>query len=364
MSASSKIAVGGERPYDVVIGADLLPELAPLLAGAHRVAVIHSAAVAPLAAPVCTALRSAGHGVLGMAVPDGEAAKSLSVAARCWDELGRAGFTRSDAVVGVGGGAVTDLAGFVAAAWLRGVRVVHLPTTLVGMVDAAIGGKTGLNIAAGKNLVGAFHPPAGVLCDLPALRSLPHADVVAGLAEVVKCGFISDPTILDLIEQDAAAAAAHDSSVLRELVERSVRVKAGVVGRDLREAGPREVLNYGHTLAHAIERAECYRWRHGDAVAVGLVFAAELARLAGRLDPRIAARHGEILRRLGLPTTYHAGAWPQLRQAMRVDKKARGDRLRLVVLDDLARPGILDDPDPDLLAEAYAAVGRATATEE
>jgi 3-dehydroquinate synthase len=233
---------------------------------------------------------------------------------------------------------------------------VHLPTTLAGMVDAAVGGKTGINIGRGKNLVGAFHPPAGVLCDLTTLTTLPPADYRAGLGEVVKCGFIADPVILDLIEADPAAAAVAGSPVERELVERSVRVKAEVVGEDLTEQGRREILNYGHTLGHAIERAERYRWRHGDAVSVGLVYAAELARLLGRLDPETAARHRAVLDSLGLPTRYRPDAFPALLDTMRVDKKARGNRLRFVVLDGLAEPGSADNPAPEILAAAYEEV--------
>ncbi|HEY9375906.1 MAG TPA: 3-dehydroquinate synthase family protein, partial [Jiangellaceae bacterium] len=242
--------------------------------------------------------------------------------------------------------------------WLRGVRTVLVPTTLLGMVDAAVGGKTGINTAEGKNLVGAFHPPAGVLCDLEALRTLPDHDFVTGMAEVVKCGFIADPEILQVIERDPSAAARPDGPDLLELVERSIRVKADVVSRDLREAGPREVLNYGHTLGHAIERVEHYRWRHGAAISIGMVFAAELGRLAGRLDDATADRHRSVLTSLGLPTTYAAEAWPRLLAAMRVDKKSRAGQLRFVVLDGLARPSILEAPDPQLMAAAYAEVAR------
>jgi 3-dehydroquinate synthase len=258
--------------------------------------------------------------------------------------------------VGFGGGAVTDLAGFVAATWLRGVPVVHIPTTLLGMVDAAVGGKTGINTSAGKNLVGAFYPPAGVLCDLGTLETLPRNELVAGMAEVVKAGFIADPVILDLIEADPEAAVDPAGPVLRELVERSIRVKADVVSQDLRESGLREILNYGHTLGHAIEKNERYRWRHGAAVSVGLVYAAELGRLAGRLDDATAARHRAVLASLGLPTAYRADAWGRLHDAMRIDKKSRGSRLRFIVLDALARPTVLDDPDPQLLVAAYSAV--------
>jgi 3-dehydroquinate synthase len=291
-------------------------------------------------------------------VPDAEEATTAEVASFCWSVLGRIGLSRSDAVVGVGGGATTDLAAFVAATWLRGVRAVLVPTTLLGMVDAAVGGKTGINTVEGKNLVGAFHPPAGVLCDLEALRTLPANEFVAGLAEVVKCGFIADPEILTIVERDPDTAARPDGPQVRDLVERSVRVKADVVSRDLREAGPREVLNYGHTLGHALERVEHYRWRHGAAVSIGMVFAAELSRLAGRLDDPTADRHRSVLSSLGLPTTYASDAWPRLHEAMRMDKKSRGSRLRFVVLNGLAKPSILEAPDPQLLAAAYAEVAR------
>src|SRR5690606_34535559 len=187
--------------------------------------------------------------------------------------LGRAASTRSDAVVGVGGGATADLAGFVAATWLRGVRAVLVPTTLLAMVDAAVGGKTGINTAEGKNLVGAFHPPAGVLCDLATLPGVPTADYIGGLAEAVQAGSIADPVILDLVEADPEGAVRPEGRHTRELIERAVAVKAEVVSSDLKESGRREILNYGHTLGHAIERAENYRFRHGYAVSIGMVFA-------------------------------------------------------------------------------------------
>ena len=356
MSDLTRIEVTGEAPYAVLVGHGLLGELAPLLSGAQRVAVIHPAALRTTAEAVRDDLRASGFDAHTLEVPDAEDAKTLEVAGFCWDVLGQAGFTRSDAIVGLGGGSVTDLAGYVAACWLRGVRVVQVPTTLLGMVDAAVGGKTGINTAAGKNLVGAFHPPAGVLVDLATLATLPKHELVAGMAEVVKTGFIADPRILELIEEDPAAATDPDSPVLRELVERSIAVKAKVVSADLRESGLRETLNYGHTLGHAIEKNERYRWRHGAAVSVGLVYAAELGRLAGRLDDATAARHTTVLAALGLPLNYSAEAWPTLLETMRVDKKARGNRLRFIVLDGLARPTVLDDPDPGILVAAYSAV--------
>jgi 3-dehydroquinate synthase len=356
MNERTWIPVGGERPYDVLVGRELAGALAALVDGAEQAAVIHPPALKQRADLAAGELAARNVRPLLIEVPDAEAAKSIEVAGGCWDRLGSAGFTRSDAVVAVGGGAVTDLAGFVAACWLRGVRWVPVPTSLLGMVDAAVGGKTAVNTAAGKNLVGAFHPPAGVLCDLSALDTLPAAELVAGLAEVVKCGFIADPAILDLVESDPRSAADPAGPALRELVERAVRVKAEVVAGDLRESRRREILNYGHTLAHAIENVEDYRWRHGDAVAIGLVFAAALARRAGRLDPPTADRHRSVLDKLGLPTRYRADAWPALRAAMQVDKKARGGRLRFVVLDGLARPGLLEAPDEHLLRTAYQEV--------
>jgi 3-dehydroquinate synthase len=354
---ATRIEVGGDRPYEVVVGTGILGELPDLIGErARTVVVIHASGLSQVAAPACEVLRAAGYLVHAEEVPDGEAAKDISVAAGLWSRLAvhRAG--RFDVIVGVGGGAVTDLAGFVAATWLRGVRVVLVPTTLLAVVDAAIGGKTAVNIAAGKNLVGAFHPPAGVLADLAALSSLPAAQYVSGLAEVIKAGFIADPVILELVESDPVAAARPGGPRERELVERAVRMKAGVVAADLREAGQREMLNYGHTLAHAIERAEGYRIPHGNAVAIGMTYAAAVARLAGRLDEATASRHGTVLAAVGLPTRYRAGAWPRLRETMTLDKKSRAARLRLVVLDGLARPAILDDPPEDLLARAYAEV--------
>ncbi|HEY0216356.1 MAG TPA: 3-dehydroquinate synthase [Cellulomonas sp.] len=365
-ASARTVRVAGEQPYDVVIGRHLLGELPALLGpDVRKVLVIHPAALATSAEAMRDDLATHGYEVLLAEVPDAEPAKTAQVAAFCWQVLGQADFTRSDAVVGLGGGSTTDLAGFVASTWLRGVRLVQVPTTLLAMVDAAVGGKTGINTVEGKNLVGTFYPPAGVLCDLAALASMPRYDYVAGLGEVVKCGFIADPLILDLVEAagdlvtDPLRAASSD--VLAELVERSVAVKARVVGEDLREAGLREILNYGHTMGHAIEHVERYQWRHGAAVSVGMVYAAELARLAGRLDEQVVARHRSVLTDLGLPTTYRGDRWDQLHAAMRRDKKTRGSMLRFVVLEDLARPARLEGPDPTLLVAAYAEIAEGAA---
>jgi 3-dehydroquinate synthase len=361
MSAPPEIArieVASDRPYPVLIGRGVSARLTETVTGlgAGTALIVHQPVLAARAEEARQALEAAGVDAHRVEVPDAEDGKSLAVAGYCWEVCGTAGLTRSDVVVGFGGGAVTDLAGFVAATWMRGIRVVHVPTTLLAMVDAAVGGKTGINTASGKNLVGAFHEPSTVLVDLATLDTLPAAELAAGMAEIVKAGFIADPVILDLVERDPAAALDPAGPVLSELVHRSIAVKAAVVAADLRESHLREILNYGHTLGHAVERREGYRWRHGAAVSVGLVFAAELARAAGRLDDATADRHRAILTSIGLPVSYEPGALPELVEIMRGDKKSRSGMLRFVVLDGLAQPGRLEGPDAALLERAYAAV--------
>ncbi|MFF7876960.1 3-dehydroquinate synthase [Streptomyces californicus] len=347
----------GSDPYEVLVGHRLLGELPQLIGDrARRVAVLHPEALAETGEAVRQDLADQGYEAIAIQLPNAEEAKTAEVAAYCWKALGQTGFTRTDVVVGIGGGATTDIAGFVAATWLRGVRWIAVPTTVLGMVDAAIGGKTGINTAEGKNLVGAFHPPAGVLCDLAALESLPVHDYVSGLAEVIKSGFIADPVILDLIEADPEGARTLAGPHTAELIERSIRVKAEVVSSDLKEAGLREILNYGHTLGHAIEKNERYKWRHGAAVSIGMVFAAELGRLAGRLDDATADRHRTVLESVGLPLTYRGDQWPRLLESMKIDKKSRGDLLRFIVLDGVGKPTVLEGPDPAVLLAAYGEV--------
>ncbi|MFF4157915.1 3-dehydroquinate synthase [Streptomyces sp. NPDC001678] len=358
--APTRIQVAGSAgtaPYEVLVGRQLLGELPGLIGTkAKRVAVLHPEALASTGEAIREDLAAQGYEAIAIQLPNAEESKTVEVAAYCWKALGQTSFTRTDVIVGVGGGATTDLAGFVAATWLRGVRWIAVPTTVLGMVDAAVGGKTGINTAEGKNLVGAFHPPAGVLCDLAALESLPVHDYVSGLAEIIKAGFIADPAILDLIEADPEGARTPGGPHTSELIERAIRVKAEVVSSDLKESGLREILNYGHTLAHAIEKNERYNWRHGAAVAVGMVFAAELGRIAGRLDDATADRHRAILTAVGLPVTYRGDQWPKLLETMKVDKKTRGDRLRFIVLDGLAKPTVLEGPDPAMLLAAHAEI--------
>ena len=364
--SDTTLHVGGASPYDVVIGHSVADRLPAILGeSVQRVAVLFAGDLGALADVVVDALVE-HYDVLALGLPLGERAKTAAVAADCWEALGEAGFTRSDAVVTLGGGATTDLGGFVAATWLRGVRVVHLPTTVLGMVDAAVGGKTGINTGAGKNLVGAFHEPAGVLCDLSLLKSLPREELVAGLGEIIKCGFIADPAILDLVESAETDALTPDSPVLRELIERAIRVKIDVVVDDLKETGGvdghpgREVLNYGHTLAHAIERTSDYAVRHGEAVAIGCVYVAELAARGGSLAPAVVERHRAVFGRVGLPTSYSAASFEDLHDAMKMDKKARGSQLRFVVLDDVGQARIMAGPSEDDLRAAYDAIGGAS----
>jgi 3-dehydroquinate synthase len=351
---ATTISITGETAYDVVVGRGVLDRVGDALGpGVKKVLIVHPPTLGVSAAELREQLLQGNYEVLLAEIPDAEAGKRVEVAAFCWQVMGQADFTRTDAVIGFGGGAVTDLAGFVAATWLRGVTLVQVPTTLLGMVDAAVGGKTGINTNEGKNLVGAFYAPRAVIAELELLTSLPRNEILAGMAEVVKCGFIAEPEILEIIEADVDRATDPTTPEFRRLIELSIGVKARVVSNDFKEAGLREILNYGHTLGHAIEHAERYQWRHGAAVAVGMVYAAELGRLTGSLSDAVVDRHRDILNSLTLPTTYPAGRWPTLLATMQRDKKSRAGMLRFIVLDDLARPSVLQGPETALLYAAY-----------
>ncbi|PZQ91540.1 MAG: 3-dehydroquinate synthase [Leifsonia xyli] len=356
MSDTTVIPVAGTgqlADYEVLVGRGVLGRLAETLPPrAEKLLVIHAPALASRAEQLREQLADR-YQVLLAEVPDAEGAKRVEVAAFCWQILGQTDFTRSDAIVGLGGGATTDLAGFVAATWLRGIEVVQVPTTVLAMVDAAVGGKTGINTAEGKNLVGAFWSPRAVLCDLELLDSLPRNEVLAGFAEVVKAGFIAEPEILELVEADPARATDPSTPEFRRAIELAIGMKARVVGEDFTEQGLREILNYGHTLGHAIEHAERYQWRHGAAIAIGMMFAAELSRLTRHLSDADVERHRRILDSLDLPTSYPAGRWPSLLATMKRDKKARGALMRFIVLDDIGRPTVLQGPDESLLFSAY-----------
>ncbi|ROQ58761.1 3-dehydroquinate synthase [Rathayibacter sp. PhB152] len=354
---ATALTVTGANGYDITVGRGLLDGLADAIGPrAAKVLIVHPPTLAVLAAEIRESLLER-YEVLLAEVPDAEAAKRVEVAAFCWQVMGQSDFTRTDAVVGFGGGAITDLAGFVAATWLRGVDLVQVPTTVLGMVDAAVGGKTGINTAEGKNLVGAFHAPRAVVADLDVLTSLPRNEILAGFGEIVKYGMIAEPRILDIIESDVDLATDPTSEEFRSLVELSIGIKARVVSEDFTEQGLREILNYGHTLGHAVEHAERYQWRHGAAVSVGMMFAAELSRLTGSLSDAVVDRQRSVLESLTLPTSYPLGRWETLLAAMQRDKKSRAGMLRFVVLDDLARPSILQGPETSLLFAAYQEIG-------
>jgi 3-dehydroquinate synthase len=288
-------------------------------------------------------------------LPDGEHQKDLSVLENIWQAMGECGLTRSDALVAIGGGATSDLGGFAAATWLRGISWFAIPTTLAAMVDASVGGKTGINSPAGKNLIGAFHSPAAVHIDLRFLGTLSDRDFAAGLAEVIKVGFIADETILTMLEGAPTIEAARKFA--EQLVCKSVAIKANVVSQDFQESKLREILNYGHTLGHAIEKYSHFELRHGEAVSIGLVFAAELSsRLAG-LKEDVVDRHRTLLSQYNLPvsTTIDFGA---LLSLMRSDKKNRGSVMRFIGLNSVGNPHWLDDVDLVDLEQAYERISQ------
>jgi len=344
-----------DRSYDIVVGAGALDQLAqylPLPAHASRVAVVTNAAVGALyEARVVAGLEAMGLEAHIIHVPDGEEAKAINTLAMLWHRMAAIPLNRDDLVVALGGGVVGDLAGFAAASWNRGIAVAQLPTTLLAMVDAAIGGKTGINLPEGKNLVGAFHQPSVVLADTATLTTLPPRELIAGLGEVTKYGFIDDPVVLELLEKDPEAARAGDPALLTEVVRRGAAVKARIVAADERESGERALLNYGHTVGHAIEALTGYdTYRHGEAVALGMVFAARLGERIGVSEDGLADRTVAILDALGLPTggvrLDPAAVWDLLAR----DKKARGG-VRFVLCATPGRAQLVDQPEPRIVDE-------------
>jgi 3-dehydroquinate synthase len=344
MSLPREVAVGGERPYTITIGPGLLGDgaaLAHRLRGRHAL-VVSDEHVAPLyAGAIEAALRAARPGLATarFVMPAGEHEKTLRRFGQVLDALASLGATRDAAVVALGGGVVGDLAGFAAACWMRGIDVVQLPTTLLAMVDSSVGGKTAVDLPAGKNLVGAFHPPRAVVADTTVLRTLPDRELRAGLAEVVKYGAIFDSAFLDWLDAHVEALLARDDDALAEAIARSCRYKAGVVERDPFEHGERALLNFGHTFGHAIEAEQGYAGAgdglvHGEAVAVGMVLAARLSSALGLAPAEDAERLRDLLRRFGLPTTIPPGLPPAaLLQRMRLDKKADAGGIRFVLWD-------------------------------
>jgi 3-dehydroquinate synthase len=346
------IHVSADREYDVVIDTPYVAALKEVAASRSRVAVFFS-----------VDMKSSIPRIEGLdteffyfPIPDGEAGKSVEILHQSWNWLGAAGFTRDDLIIGIGGGAVTDFAGFAAASWLRGIDWVAIPTTVAGMVDAAIGGKTGINSDYGKNLIGAFHSPISVIIDPQWLDSLSDRDFLAGLAEVVKCGFIQDEKILSAMRGKTLSVIRKSRELTIELIERSVQVKADVVSGDFKESFSREILNYGHTFGHAVELSSKYSLRHGECVAIGMAFIAHLAVEVGVMSEDLLKEHLDILTGLGLPTTYSGAEWPELLATMKVDKKSRGDSLRFVVISEVGKTQRLENPIEGALLTAYEKV--------
>ncbi len=351
------VAVPG-APYDVVVGAGVagrLGEVVPVPPHARRAVVVTDPVVGARWGRVAReGLAGAGLEVDAVEVPDGETAKSPAVLGELWSRFAALPLGRDDLVVGLGGGVVTDLAGFAAATWHRGVAVAQVPTTLLGQVDAAVGGKTGINLPEGKNLVGAFHQPVAVVADTATLTTLPPRELRSGLGEVAKYGFLADPGVLDLLEGDPAAAVVGDPDLLTDVVVRGVRVKAALVAADEREGGDRALLNYGHTFGHAIEAVTGYgTYRHGEAVALGMIAAARLGEALGVTEAGLADRTVALLAPLGLPTGGLTADPAALWAAMARDKKARGG-VRFVLC---RRPGVafLSDPVDRAAVEAVLA---------
>lgn len=333
----AEIKVSAEHEYTVRITGDWRGDLSPFLAKRSRVAIIFPAT---MASEIPT-FPSHDREIHLLPVPDGEAGKSPQTLHYLWNELGRLGFTRSDVIVAVGGGTITDLSGFVAASWLRGMDWIAVPTTLAGMVDASVGGKTGVNSPYGKNLIGAFHSPISVLIDSAWITTLSDRDIAAGLAEVVKCGFIDNPEILSMLEGKTVTEVRTNSALVNSLIEKSIATKAKVVSDDFKESSLREILNYGHTFGHAVERVSDYSIRHGEAVAIGMVFIAELSFARGLISQEILNLHRSSLTALSLPTslTQVQGRdnWSSIYSAMALDKKARGNEIRFVTLTELGK---------------------------
>jgi shikimate kinase / 3-dehydroquinate synthase len=358
---SVPVAVAG-RSYSVHVGAGILGRLRLFLplapAGGSAFVVADQDVAGRFLEPVSRAVEDAGWGFVHLPVPEGEAAKTLAVAEALYRQLAVREAQRRDLVVALGGGSTGDLAGFVAATYLRGMPVVQVPTTLLAQVDAAIGGKTAVNLPAGKNLVGAFHQPVAVVADVETLATLPERELRSGLGEVAKYALAFDPALADVLLAARFPTGSDGDAVraLHGLVRRCVEIKAEVVSRDERDTGERLFLNYGHSVGHALERLAGFVGRsHGDAVAIGMVFAARLSERLGVARPGLVERHVRLLEPLGLPVGGPVPAADEVLAAMRMDKKRRG-ALRFVLLEDVGRPVVVDDVAEDAIAETLEAM--------
>jgi 3-dehydroquinate synthase len=338
------ITVKSESQYPVKIGVNWRAEIDSILSIRNKILIL-----APKSIITRYKLKESS-GVLLFQTPEGESQKSLQTVDKVWSKCAAEGVSRADAIIGIGGGATTDLAGFAASAWLRGVAWYAFPTTLAGMVDAAIGGKTGINSKAGKNLIGSFYSPTQVLIDLVFLDTLPSRDVSAGMTEVIKCGFIVDNKIINLAQDDEMD--------FEQLIYRSIKVKADVVSRDFKESKLREILNYGHTLGHAIEKNCGYKLRHGEAVSIGMVFAAELSKELAGLSEDVVLLHRELLKSFDLPTNYPRSKFKQLLALLSNDKKVRNSKLRFIGIKKIGKPVWFDDVSPKILSKVYERIAK------
>lgn len=339
-----RISVKAENKYQVLIGDDHLDAIKRIEKEHNQVLIL-----------IPQSLRkfvklSSSKNVHVLMLPNGEVQKDVKSANRVWRELGKLNFSRQDCIIAIGGGATTDLAGFAAATWLRGIAWYAIPTSLAAMVDASIGGKTGINADSGKNLIGSFHSPKKVIIDLKFLQTLPERDISAGMAEVIKSGFIRDPKILKLLEADVLD--------FEQIIYRSIKVKSKVVGRDFKESKLREILNYGHTLGHAIEKDSKYRLRHGEAVAIGLVFAAELSQILGGLSKSEVERHRSLLKAFNLPITYPKSKLVTLIKIMQADKKVKAGRIRFIGLSRVGKPIWLESVSKADISRAYERIAK------
>jgi len=358
---SRQLAVGGATPYSIQIGPGLIDDgerLAEHLRGRDAF-VLSDDHIAPhylerLQRALCKTRPDIrlGHYV----IPAGEASKTLARFTTVIDAIANAGIRRDACIFALGGGVVGDLAGFTAASWMRGIDCVQVPTSLLAMVDSSVGGKTGVDLPQGKNLVGAFHPPRAVLADTTTLRTLPIRELRAGLAEVIKYGAIIDSDFVDWLDTHAAPLLALDDAALIEAIARSCAHKAAIVGRDPFEHGERALLNFGHTFAHAIETAQGYGGlNHGEAVAVGMVLAAQLSERLGMSHADSTTRLRTLLERFGLPVKLPPGLNPQTLIAhMRLDKKAQASGLRFILWRGTGRAEICADVPEQAVLETLA----------
>jgi len=338
------IKVKAEHNYEVEIGVQYSSAIKQVCSSHNKVLLL-----APVSLIKQYKLKESKNLFL-LSTPNGESQKNSKFLELIWKKAASVGIERTDAIIGFGGGATTDVAGFAAATWLRGVNWYAIPTSLAGMVDAGIGGKTGINSAAGKNLIGSFYSPKKVFIDPDFLDSLPKRDISAGMAEVIKCGFISDYKILNLVQDDFLD--------YPQLISRAVKVKADVVSKDFKESKLREILNYGHTLGHAIEKDSKYKLRHGEAVSIGMVFAAELSKELTDLSQDAVSLHRELLANFNLPLTYGKSRWNSLSVLLMQDKKIKQSRLRFIGISKIGKPVWLEDVSLSTLAKVYERISK------